>query len=1150
MWGVYNDRQRRDIEKDVRKEFDRIDNFWIRDDQEIYNAWLNMIKKYKDEVLRSDRLVMKERYIMKDWKPVIFRSWNEYWKAAKKYFTEAYNKIVDLHNNVTWLIKFTTDAEDNDLIRKVAIDIDNAENEALRKIEQYCNPMQQWDNASYHSSVKKDNQWNPVVTNWQIERQKPMFTQDKKWLITFTDRCNSLSFVDTANNSWLFFKKKGRYPQYTIDYSNCKNQKLKDKMKNSTWWNSWTLRYDANQKTYFIKWSNWIEVKASSIWIWEWVTFKRKEIEADEAHEKDQKRKEKLWNVDAQVDSEVSPENDPELKKYVDDIPEDLREKLKSLWAKEYRKFIIETENRLATILREYKYYNYELHTNPLSNSSSWLFEINFISKDYERSAKLRENWNRELWSTLYSLFTTNYGQVDGYDYPIAESQRQPRSFKSEYKKYLEKRISAKWNEIDEIASRENLIWMDYPRNPDLREEEKLSSEKIGSINYWIYLLKTFIQNHRNSEWDSHIDNDDRNLTGMLESLQNLESTIQRDFNLVPKDQIFFAIDQVALDLANRWNKYTFGIQYKEPLRKDFKAIIMSDDNSVKFTTLRNLWYRSFGSDWTTAFLADEITKSDVKGAKIVNEDWLEETIFYAESRLELNDAELNERFHYINACLYTEIEFDWDWELKRTSAMDKIDRLYTCCNDASWKKIAEELNKMGILPDSWLDDGDVLDKCKEIAENLSNKQKNIKNNFTVDVVKKWVSDQKIKLEAKYPRTSEEDEELRKLKYYDEHPEEVEAYYSASLECMKSTIMYYWINNEISCSLASIFVEEGGWAKWKMWEMYNDIIWYWFWDFSDKTSAIIQNIIVTIIISTIAWFAISWVVSLLGAYLAEHFPGLIKIIESIKVAVSAKVSKFVAGLWWIKWRVAKIWVEILKKYNAWLVGVRNTFINNFRAWIPLDGWFWLGHHALDSILIMSIAYISWIAGQFWHLFWEKISECFEKVFSKFAEHPERWDNVASVVESVTETASKEWLKSVKNMVLSSWDDDVIFESDFASWLSSLDSDIRSWEDKQKLSELAESKIKFRLSPEVVDDGTRGLSGRKNPINAIGVASALQNLLALKFKNQSTFQDYLNRIEEWKLKLYLGSVPWKVYVQDSNTWKFVSLSELSSWGMVS
>jgi hypothetical protein len=31
---------------------------------------------------------------------------------------------------------------------------------------------------------------------------------------------------------------------------------------------------------------------------------------------------------------------------------------------------------------------------------------------------------------------------------------------------------------------------------------------------------------------------------------------------------------------------------------------------------------------------------------------------------------------------LYTDIEFDWNWELKRTPAMDKIDRLYKYCID------------------------------------------------------------------------------------------------------------------------------------------------------------------------------------------------------------------------------------------------------------------------------------------------------------------------------------------------------------------------------------------------------------------------------------------------------------------------------------
>jgi hypothetical protein len=31
-------------------------------------------------------------------------------------------------------------------------------------------------------------------------------------------------------------------------------------------------------------------------------------------------------------------------------------------------------------------------------------------------------------------------------------------NFKQEYKKYLEKRILAKWDEVDDLASRKNLI--------------------------------------------------------------------------------------------------------------------------------------------------------------------------------------------------------------------------------------------------------------------------------------------------------------------------------------------------------------------------------------------------------------------------------------------------------------------------------------------------------------------------------------------------------------------------------------------------------------------------------------------------------------------------------------------------------------------
>lgn len=273
MWETYNDRSLNDIKNDVRNEFKNIDSFWTRDDQEIYTSWLNIIKRYRDQVLSSDKLKKKERYIIwKDGKPVIFRTWNEYRKAAKKYFTEAYNKIVDLHNNVKWWIKFTTDAEDEKIITDVAKKIDKAENDALQKIADYCNPMQEWDNASYHSSVAKDKQWNVKVKNWEIERQKPLFVQSKDWTITFTDRTNPLKIHQALGD---LFKNKDKV--YKIDYSKCKNQNIKAKIQNLVWWLSCWIKYDKKSQTYVLTDKTW-RILSDRALVWDWVTIKQDTI--------------------------------------------------------------------------------------------------------------------------------------------------------------------------------------------------------------------------------------------------------------------------------------------------------------------------------------------------------------------------------------------------------------------------------------------------------------------------------------------------------------------------------------------------------------------------------------------------------------------------------------------------------------------------------------------------------------------------------------------------------------------------------------------------------------------------------------------------------------------------------------------------------
>ncbi|MBR4633661.1 hypothetical protein IKO50_01545 [bacterium] len=47
-------------------------------------------------------------------------------------------------------------------------------------------------------------------------------------------------------------------------------------------------------------------------------------------------------------------------------------------------------------------------------------------------------------------------------------------------------------------------------------------------------------------------------MVGMLEDLQNLEATIRRDVNLVPKGVIFSVINDTASKLSDRWYRYTY----------------------------------------------------------------------------------------------------------------------------------------------------------------------------------------------------------------------------------------------------------------------------------------------------------------------------------------------------------------------------------------------------------------------------------------------------------------------------------------------------------------------------------------------------------------------------------------------------------------
>jgi len=272
-WDKYINRSEGRIAKDIKTEFNKIDKLIYRDDQEVYQAWINMAKLYQKQMLSAKYLLTKkEKYIVKDWKAVLFQYGNDYWRAAKRFLDNAINSFISKYKNVKGRIKFTSERERTILISNVARDLNKAEDRALQEIERYCNPRQEQDNTQEHSEVVRDRQWKVKVENWEIVRQKPLFNQSPDWTIIFTDRVNPIKINQALGN---LFRNKNAI--YRINYSNCKNPKIKSKMKSLIWWLSCWVKYDDKQKTYVLTDQTW-RILSNRALVWEWVTMKRDSI--------------------------------------------------------------------------------------------------------------------------------------------------------------------------------------------------------------------------------------------------------------------------------------------------------------------------------------------------------------------------------------------------------------------------------------------------------------------------------------------------------------------------------------------------------------------------------------------------------------------------------------------------------------------------------------------------------------------------------------------------------------------------------------------------------------------------------------------------------------------------------------------------------
>ena len=290
MWESYENKSYNVIKQDIKKEFKRIENSkkWrYRDDQEIYESWINVINKYINQLSNASWLwVNNKTWWVKDWKATLIPSANLYrWEAlkyfrnARDHFNKRWKEVIKEHW-ICWMY-ITTSLQNEEQIKEIAKAINTAEETALKKIKMVCNPKQEQQNASEYSSAVRDKKWNVKVEKWKVVKQKPLFNHTADWTLTFTDRVNHIKINQALGN---LYNDKNKV--YKIDYSKCTNNNIKNRMKKIIWWFSCWIKYDKNTNNYVISDKTW-NILSGIPPVWEWVTLKQDIIIMNQSDEND-----------------------------------------------------------------------------------------------------------------------------------------------------------------------------------------------------------------------------------------------------------------------------------------------------------------------------------------------------------------------------------------------------------------------------------------------------------------------------------------------------------------------------------------------------------------------------------------------------------------------------------------------------------------------------------------------------------------------------------------------------------------------------------------------------------------------------------------------------------------------------------------------
>ena len=800
------------------------------------------INKYSDVFKNAEkylyqRIKVIDEALKSDWRD------NDTWAYKKlSLLKDSIQRSKEKQEDAIWC----QDSHIQRMINEVAVRIDDAENVFFEHLESIKNKR-----AEFEKQGIIDKKGNVII-------EKKLYDVWRFGEMRLTRDINPMKIHEAFQK---LLNTDGT--AYKIDYTNCTNKNIKDKMTTLIGGNECRVQFNKETGTYLIRDKEWKEYDTQRVLIWEWVEIssaKTASLSKKSADKKSQEIAEKKFKQRLGWSDQIDWARKEELQNM---IPKKLRDKLLSDGMEE---FLIKNEQRIAQIVLEARKYGYTLRWEPITTKRWWgLMEAHLINGSSEKDVTIRWKNNNDK---EFSISSHLYDLLDDYS--------------DEYKDFLTALIKDKRSNSEQFAKHEKIDFIDW---------EAISEQDQIAIEKGLSRLQRFLENKRDQENNSRASNDDKHIAEMLSLIWKARHIIGRNIETSgPKQKVtkamfengiiepfkehFRNLVRVPSDLMNSndsWNKFFY-------------------DEKSQISTIRNIDKKTSFTDFSaSSFLKDEIV-----------DDWE----FWIENK------NIDEAFKKIDTFF-----LDENNETLKNEIID---------NPESGERIFKKLKEIWIIPESCDRSKNlnffnaVIEKTNKIANALKEQKRHLDNmKPDMESQKRNLStrkDQLIKIAGIRPLNNDEITELNSIKYLLEDEETLNQRATEALEVTKKTIRDTQTVQIIKHNLAEPFIEFGGGAKWNNKDIINNITWYGR-ARSDETAKIAGEITTQILITVAVSLATAGAGAAITAGLIARVGALwARLASSAIWAKRIKTFVSISQRWWKGFRTAS---KVEKAITIW-----------------------------------------------------------------------------------------------------------------------------------------------------------------------------------------------------------------------------------------